>query len=1525
MKHERIPSPARRAAAWAAAAILTAALWPAIARDTGGDRAPATSKDMATPARPLTSNEQVAEQLAGSFDVGDFYLTPSGPRPLHRLAGSVAVRFKPQVSRREGLQKLSGTNGPLQRYRPSLESVKGVTILQAPRGVTSREQGDPRLFSESLGKVRSLTQVHSANPVFVEPGTGLARVTTDEILISLRPGVDPRAYFGADWTSVRPLRGATEVFVLTRPAVTVEALLDEANRHAGDPRAAWAQPNFVSQVIKQTADPLFSAQWSFHNTGLNGATAGADVNALEAWNRSVGRPEIVIAILDDGVQMSHPDLATNISSNAGELLNPLDDDGNGYTNDFSGWDFFRDDNAPNPEFASDNHGTAVAGVAAAAANNGLGGAGIAYRCRVMPVKILGGDNWVPDSTLAEAIYYAAGRTRNGLATWRGADVINLSLSFPQSAVVDGALAWAAANGRGGRGCPIFAAAGDQASRWLPARVRLPVGATLGPGSFRFGFEYSKDVSDTVGEDLIRLDNVALVGPDGTTVVNSALGSAGRQDFEGTFPPSGWQSATSIGAQPWNATMNGALTGTRGGKSAQSGALGDNLFTELRTPPVTLAGGEFLTFSCYTSSEIDYDGLRVWVYTASGDYITVFEGPMSAPLVSGNIALTNSIQYPASHPNVIAVGASTDADVRADYSAHGSGLELVAPSSGGWSDIPTTDRTGADGYAAGDYALNFGGTSAASPLAAGIGALMLSINPAMTVTELRTLLRDACEKIGGVTYDAGGWNQFYGFGRLNAQHAVESVVSPFSATITSPANGSMLLAGAATTITATASSLESTIARVEFFAGATKIGEDTTAPYSINWANPALGTVALTARAVDARGSNVVSAPVSVTFAPGLTVSDATVTEGNRGTTNLTFNVRLSARSTETVMVNFTSDNGSAIGGVDFVPTSGTLVFPPGTTNLVVRVPVIGNLLSETNRTLLLNLSQPVNAALARAQAVGVIVDNRDPLPTVVIEDVTVAEADSGTMLANFDVQLSTRSGQAVTVGYFTANGTGAAGLDYQAMSGTVTFLPGVLNQTISIPVPGDTWSESNKTFFVNLTNAAGATIARRQARGTILDNDTDPLVMITDASANEGHAGTNSQTFTVHLSNRSGKPITVNYAAASGTALAGGDFVGTRGSLRFAPGTTNQTLRVTVLGDTTSESNETFFVNLTTALNAHIFDPQGVGTILDDDALPGLSITDVRGTEADAGSRVSLLTVRLSVASGRTVAVAYATADGTATAGSDYSATNGTLTFPPGTTIQTIRVAVIGNTVSESNETFLVNLSNPTNATLFDGQAVATILDNDRLPALFVNDITVAERSGQPTNAVFTVRLSALSGRTVTVRYTTSNGTAVANTEFNPTNGFLTFPPGVTNRPLTVTLRGNPPAQASKIFSVNLSNPTNATLGDPRGLCTLRADNAPFNVAAAPPPDPIGPTSGVDPGFRITAARVQGPDVLISFTTVVGRASSVEYSDGLNGPATAWLPLPGATEVPGTGTVVTVTDVGGSKRAYRFYRIRVLP
>ena len=301
----------------------------------------------------------------------------------------------------------------------------------------------------------------------------------------------------------------------------------------------------------------------------------------------------------------------------------------------------------------------------------------------------------------------------------------------------------------------------------------------------------------------------------------------------------------------------------------------------------------------------------------------------------------------------------------------------------------------------------------------------------------------------------------------------------------------------------------------------------------------------------------------------------------------------------------------------------------------------------------------------------------------------------------------------MTVNYATANGTATAGSDYAAVPATLlTFAPGQTSKTVTANVAGDTTAEANETFTVNLSGASGATIFDAQGVGTIL-NDDGPVLRINDVIKAEGNSGTAAFTFTVTLSPASTGTVTVNVATANGTATAGSDYTAASGTLTFTPGQTSKTVTVNVAGDTIKETNETFTVNLSGASGATIFDAQGVGTILNDDG-PVLRITDRSLAEGNTGTAAFTFTVTLSPASTGTVTVNYATANGTAAAGSDYAAVPSTpLTFAPGQTSKTVTVNVAGDTTAEANETFTVNLSGASGATIFDAQGVGTILNDD--------------------------------------------------------------------------------------------------------------------------------------------------------------------------------------------------------------------
>jgi predicted extracellular nuclease len=595
--------------------------------------------------------------------------------------------------------------------------------------------------------------------------------------------------------------------------------------------------------------------------------------------------------------------------------------------------------------------------------------------------------------------------------------------------------------------------------------------------------------------------------------------------------------------------------------------------------------------------------------------------------------------------------------------------------------------------------------------------------------------------------------------------------------------------------------------------------------------------------------------------PSLSIAGVTVTEGDSGSQNASFAVTLSAAAALPVTVDYATADASATAGFDYTTTSGTLTFAAAETSKSILVPVLGDTLSELTETFQVNLGNAMGATISQAQGIGTITDN-DPLPSLSIDDVAVTEGDSGTSNATFTVTLAPASGQVVTVAYATANGTASQPGDYTSTSGTLTFAAGTTTQQISVPVVGDLLDEDNETFLVNLTTPGAATIGDNQGVGTINDNDPLPGLSINDVAVTEGDSGTTNAVFTVSLTAASGRTVMVAYATANGTAIQPGDYTTTSGTLTISAGSTTGQITVPVVGDLVDEDNETFFVNLSAATNASITDNQGLGTITDNDPLPGLSINDVTLTEGDSGITNALFTVTLSPASGRGVSVAYATANGTAVAPGDYTSGSGTLSFAAGATTAQIMVPVVGDLLDEDNETFFVNLSGATNASITDAQGLGTITDNDPLPGLSINDLTIAEGGG---NAMLTVTLGAVSGRTVTVAYATADGTATAPGDYTSTSGVLTFAAGTTTQQVSVPVANDLISEPDETFLVNLSGAVNASITDAQGQVTI-LDDAKARMLSPTP----GSTLTSDPVTFVWAPGTQSTRYWLEVGTTPG-------------------------------------------------------
>lgn len=397
----------------------------------------------------------------------------------------------------------------------------------------------------------------------------------------------------------------------------------------------------------------------------------------------------------------------------------------------------------------------------------------------------------------------------------------------------------------------------------------------------------------------------------------------------------------------------------------------------------------------------------------------------------------------------------------------------------------------------------------------------------------------------------------------------------------------------------------------------------------------------------------IDSPVNVvTQVPtvGFVSNNASVKEGNAGFTDLTFTVKLSASSTETVLVNYSTAQktyGSATANTDFIAATSNLVFAPGETTKTITIKVAGDTTYESTENFYLDLISAKGATVVTNGAEGSrnswamgYIQNDDvaKIPTVgfISNNLSVKEGNSGLTAMNFTVKLSAASTESVEVNYTTelkTYGSAKANSDYVPTTGSIVFAPGETSKVITINAIGDTSYEANENFYLDLKSAIGATIVTNGAEGSrnswamgYIQNDDisdKPTVgfISNNASVKEGNSGSTDLIFTAKLSTASTEAVTVNYTTglkAYGSAKANLDFVPVTDSVVFAPGEISKTIAVKVIGDSIYESTENFYVDLTSAKGATIVingaegsrNSWAMGYINNDDVLSVVTVTD---------------------------------------------------------------------------------------------------------------------------------------------------------------------------------------------------------------------------------------------------------------------------------------------------------------------------
>ena len=383
------------------------------------------------------------------------------------------------------------------------------------------------------------------------------------------------------------------------------------------------------------------------------------------------------------------------------------------------------------------------------------------------------------------------------------------------------------------------------------------------------------------------------------------------------------------------------------------------------------------------------------------------------------------------------------------------------------------------------------------------------------------------------------------------------------------------------------------------------------------------------------------------------------------------------------------------------------------------------------------------------------------------------------------------------------------------------------------PTSGTITSDMASSTFTSTSGSNGTGCAMVDNQLTCAGvTVTAPTVQFSSStySVNE-NAGT--VTLTITKTGTTALSATVNYSTSDGTATQPGDYTATSGSVTFLPSETSKDITVPITNDSTFESSESFTVTLSAPTNATLGSPStATVTINDDDSLPLVQFSAANYNVGEAAGTVTI-TVTKTGSTAVPCTVNYATSDGSATAGSDYTTTSGMLTFLPGDTSKTFTVPITQDSVYEGNETFNVTLSAPVGASLGSpNPATVTIVEDDAPPAFSIDDVTHLEGNSGTTSYVFTVTKTGSTALNSTVDYQTVNGTATAPSDYTAVPvTTLTFLPGDTSKQVTVLVNGDLTHEADETFTVHLSNPTAATISDADGLGTITNDDACYEPA----------------------------------------------------------------------------------------------
>lgn len=1330
--------------------------------------------------------------------------------------------------------------------------------------------------------------------------TFAAPVEPKRIMVKFKPGTAASEVAAAN-QRINPSKqqnmksvDGLKIFTLP-PGLPVATALEN---YRNNPNVIYAEEDKPLTLHAAPNDPSYGSLWAAQNLGqtINYSGSGvvdADMNLQEAWtNVSTGSSSVVVAVIDTGVQLTHPDLAANIWVNPGEIANNgIDDDGNGYIDDVNGWDMYYNDN--NPSNPGNSHGTHVAGTIAAVGNNGVGVTGASWNTKILPCKIAsdgGAINLSSAILCLDYLYVLKTRASNPVDvlasnnSWGGSESQALYDAILSQNTAGILFVASAGNNSQNNDTMNMGAASWPAMYYSPNLIKVAntTNSDVLSSSSSYG-RYSVDVG-APGQDIYStMINSSYGFMTGTSMASPQVTGLAAL-IKGALPHKKWYEVKNLilaGGEPiaalnnktvtgrrlraWDNDGHGALTCSNQTVASSLLPVGTNAGAYVPGQVVTLA---FLHINC--DMPVGAPTITVTYPDSSTQQFLLEDNGLGEDTVYGDGIYSSNWEAPAiagTYSFAFPDGKTVTATVSVTGSNLNPYMQPVSVAYNYHSNLYTNSlglMDGTSGYIQTDFPIKFGDHAGFSFIDVGPdGAMAFSttgmnfyngnlINTGIdnknlpTTTHYGHLFAPFWDNLD--VYMSGGVVKYWTLGTTpNRQFVLEYN------------NVGHTPSGNAVTFEAI------------FYEGSSDIlvqylDVDTA---NATYDNGASATIGIQTSPSNATVFSHNSASIASGQAWLWQTSTTPAPFAEAGTHQL-----VDAGTLVTLNGSGSVDYSSTSLSYSWQQLSGTTVTLSDSTvaNPSFTAPTTAGILS-------FELTVTDGVGMVDTDTVQLRVVAQTVLPGTIafaITEQNVSElAASATVVVN---RIGGSSG-AVSVDYAVISGGSAtAAADYVHTSGTLNFADTVSTASFTLAVVDDIIYEGNETIILQLSNSlGGAYLGTSSMVLSIVDNETpsygDLSFSLASYAANENAT---SLDITVLRQNGSDGAVSVDYATVTGgSATAAADYASTTGTLNFADGVASAVFSVTINDDAIYEGDETVALQLSNVSGgASVVTADATLTIIDNDA-PAYGDLSFSLTSYSVNENAGTISIDVQRTNGSdgAISVDYAVGGGSALLNSDYLAASGTLNFSTGVATASFTVSIVDDSIYELTENLVLQLSNVSGgAVLGASSATLNILDNDAPVygqlAFSATDYLVNELAGSVTIDV--VRTGGFDDA-VSVDYAmVTGGTATAGADYVNNSGTLNFAHGVSSSSFVLQITDDAIYEGNETVWLQLSNVAGgASLGLSAATVTISDDETPpvfgglsFDLAS----NSVNENAGT---LTVDVVRTGGSDgvVTVDFTT----------------------------------------------------------